>query len=324
MYFPSGTHRITKTIDVPDGTTVCGDGPGTMLVSSVNPVFRVRGAIDVVFRDFSLEVEYSGKNYTTGIHFQNSSNGTQCEDCVVENVRFALSERPEPGHTHMGILANHCSGLRVTGCLSHHMQFVLASGQDRTPVTDVSVTGCRFIDPFNFACSFVGDEPTDTLSGFLFQGNIIEGIASSGGVFIGSDGETKHVGHLSHIHVKDNIFRGEWGPKAFSAVQVTLASTSRDIQITGNSIANEGVKVNNSYGIGVIAPRAGATLAGCHISGNSAMNMDLEGVRAHVAVGRISGLWVCDNDLRGTRGLMVYGEQWDVFEHGNLTKNGVE
>lgn len=108
LYFPASasSYRLTKEISLPNNTTVCGDGRGSVIKISdpTKSGLFASGGSGIVVRDLVILAETAGPTaYVAGVYFFNSTK------CKVIDVEFI-------GMTWAGVLLSNSTHCTVRGC----------------------------------------------------------------------------------------------------------------------------------------------------------------------------------------------------------------
>src|SRR5262249_31117337 len=74
----------------------------------------------------------------------------------------------------------------------------------------VYVQDNHIVDPHNLGISFVVQTSDGVLREGYITGNIIENLPSSGGIFVGTDGERTPGDVCRTLILRDNVIRGAW------------------------------------------------------------------------------------------------------------------
>lgn len=306
LIFPAGEFLIQEPLRLTSGTLVIGEGRATVLKrhgNKANPLIMVDGGEDIKITGLTFDLNCTGPNYLTGVQFRGLS-----ARCEVASCWFMAGGDPTSRQTQHGILANNCAGLSVHDCRFYQVQLKASSQGDAGPCI---IRGNQFHRPFNFAISFVGQKADDTQDSLIIADNVITDLPSSGGIFVGGDGENAE-GWLSDVLVHHNIITGEWGPGAFAGIHVLCPTRAYRIGITDNIVNNfAGPNTSpspNSMGISVKARNGGSWIDDVTITGNHVRGTDYYGIRVHAgAPSTMRAVLIADNTCADTRGIQVYG-----------------
>lgn len=295
VIIPSGTEVIDTTVTLKDNLRLEG-APGAILQRGTATTMLGGGAYtNVTIQGITFDLNKSA-NFQIAVHFEGGSN-LRVVDCTFEKNGTAGVD----GETYMAILARGYDGLIVDGCHVTEMQMKVGGPGG---ASNCVVSNNVILTPFNLGISCVSSTVTDVIENINICDNVIDGLDSDGGIFVGSDGESADIDTLRNVRICGNIIAGTWTTtNAFGIDVVNATSTCKNIVITDNIVVNDGASQTSQQGIIIKQTNQGGSMEGLVISNNSVENMNLAAILVAVSG---SDFIISNNRCKDTRGIRLY------------------
>ncbi len=333
LHFPAGTYEVAVgwcgPILLKSGTWVRGAGRATVLryAGGTSALLWARAVSNVTISDMVFDVNHGtceppeqiSINFATAIAvgmWELEEGGyRRAENITIENCVFTTSDYPQRGQTLHAVLGQGVDGLFIRNNHIDRMQLCVAGG---VGVTRLVIEDNTFVDPHNLAISAVVSWELGAVSDIRITNNVVTNVPSSGGFFIGTDGDGTDGELLTRVIVRGNVIRGAFAglsaaqcvlnpPEAWVAsgapwaIIVDLPVGAADIAIEDNIIENTAPVIENNTGGLVLQPATNA-LRGVRIRGNTFRRFDQEAIRIAGCGGTVL---VEDNDIVDARGIYV-------------------
>lgn len=291
---------LNSTVVVPDNTIIEAVDSAKIYRNVSGKWFDCNWGFNVTFDNVTL-VSHGTSNFQEFIDADRSTNLT------VTGCDFSLTTEPSYGETMQGILARGAYNVLVSHNRFKYLQVKLSGAAMYTK--NAWILNNDFIDPYNFAVSNVIDGTGDTIEGCWITDNRIHGVASQGGIFVGSDGSSADPPTaLRDIYIDRNIISGAWADPGDITTTIGISLRfgyyNSNISVSDNRIINDiGVFPGNTTGIQIVGMDSGAVRTeGVRIIGNHINRMDKWGIRVSSG-GHGKGFVIKDNYMKRNRGI---------------------
>ncbi|HEX6368166.1 MAG TPA: glycosyl hydrolase family 28-related protein [Longimicrobium sp.] len=334
VYVPAGTYLLGRTVEIPSGITLRGDGPTSLLVAihdngwngfpATHPGTRgnssvvmlsLTGATGVNVEKLGFDIN-TARNYPQAIHINKGSAHVYVYGCT-----FTAPAPDAIGNTMMAVSAADSTYLRVIKNTLKGMQLKMAGG-----------SGTRFVlvaenvitNPYQWGISLVGRSRNAVVTNAVIHHNTVTEIAASGGIYFGDDDNGTERFHMTceRITIVGNHLSGT--PRATANfIEGIICSTSRDWVLSDNVVTQAsggqnttGIKIETRYVDGAVGGRTGLVVSGNQITGPTGGIVLSQ--KTATNPGGADPFIVKGNTLTGTAGIVVNGAG---YKNGHVTGN---
>ena len=311
VYIPPGTYKFSDngSVNLRANNHVIGAGPYASIL--VRPSTGSTSQLIGVFVD-GCTIEGLGFELQNTATFANmiwvGDPPTIAKDTTIRSCMFRRSTKPQPlVDTIHGILAKAPEHLLIEGC---HFKWCQVLAASTGTAKNVKILANTFFQPFNWAITTVGADPSGVIEDILIQGNTVQDCVSSGAIAIGTDGESNHNGAIRRITIRDNHIYGSPGTDGHgNGIQYIMCDINEDVRIEGNVIRlTPAINNGNNFSIQMKSHNNLATTPTAFrvtIAHNDLNESDLQAVSI---AGAIEDLLIAGNIVNQSRGIAITAE----------------